>query len=267
MLNIKYFLFLILVSFSYQDFHCLQTKKTCYRLDQSTVSNCLIGVSNQCFLCEENYSKSNDRSKCINVPNCEHFDNEEEGKCIQCASYYNFDSDGNCVKDYCLTYDSNKNCMQCYSRFQLNSERHCEKINIDYCLRAEGNICIDCAAGTKVVDGKCIIENFIEGCETYNNDQTACTKCGEYYELKDGICAFNKQCQESGYSELCTACDDDAYVYSVAYQCIRYDGIRENTNSDNGTNNDDNNRKRNRRAIGERTNFNFALIFLLFAFI
>lgn len=265
MKNIKYFLFLILVSFSYQTFHCLHNVKQCNKYGKNTVSNCIFGVTNRCFLCEENYSVSYDGTKCINIPGCQNFD--EEGKCLQCESYYTFDSNGNCVKDNCQYYDSDGICRYCYPRFQLNSEMHCEKINIDYCFYSEGNICTSCAPGTKEVNGRCIIENLIEGCERYNSDGTACIECKEDYELNGGICTFSNQCQESDVIELCLGCDDDAYLNTMIYQCIGYDGSRENKNSDNDNNNDNNNGKRRRKAAGERINFNFVFICLLLALI
>ena len=261
MKNMKYFLFLILVSFSYQAFHCLHTVKRCNLYGKTTVSNCILGYANQCRLCEENYSRSYDGTKCINIPGCEQLD--EEGKCLRCESYYNFDSNGNCVKDYCSYYDSDNICRYCYSRFKLNSEKKKKKINIDYCLQSEGNICTSCAPGTKEVNGRCIIENLIEGCETYNSDGTACIECKEFYELNGGICTFSNQCQESDVIELCLGCDDDAYLNTFAYQCVGYDGSRENKNSAN----DNNNGKRRRKAAGERINFNFAFICLLLALI
>ena len=155
-MNIKQIILLSLVSFCYQASHCLEIKKACilYNSQPTTISHCILFRGNQCLQCEENYSVYNDGTKCVNIPNCQNFESEE--KCQNCTSYYNFDSNGNCVKDYCLIYDSNKNCIQCYPRFQLNSEKKCEKINIDYCLQAEGNTCIECAAGTKKINGNCI---------------------------------------------------------------------------------------------------------------
>ena len=292
MMNIKQIILLSLVSFCYQASHCLQMQKTCnlYNSQPKTVSHCILVRGNQCLQCEENYSVYNDGTKCVNIPNCRVFDEEE--KCESCAFYYNFDSNGNCVKDYCLQYDSNKNCIQCYPRFQLNSEKKCEKINIDYCLQAEGNTCISCAFGTKEINGNCkIIENFIEGCKTYNNDETACTQCEQNYELNNGKCTFTNQCQGLGVYEMCLGCDDDSYIDSTIYQCKRYDGVSENsnTNTDNGNNgnnnggnsgsnnggnsdsnnggNSDSNNGGKSDNKAERINFNFGLIYLLLVLI
>ena len=118
--SIKCILLLTLVSLSYQAFHCLDSFKTCNIYGSTTVSHCLLGAAYMCMQCEENYSLSNERTECLNVANCNYFD--DEGSCPQCSYYYNFDSDGNCVRDNCLTYDSNKNCIQCYPRFYLNSK-------------------------------------------------------------------------------------------------------------------------------------------------
>ena len=279
MLNIKQIILLTLASFGYPVSHCLYSYKTCSLFVQTTIPNCILQDQSGCFQCEENYSLYDDGT-CINIPNCLVFDAEK--KCQMCTYYYNFDSNGNCVKDYCESYDGNKNCIQCFPRFQLNSEHKCEKINIDYCTHAEGNTCDECKEGTKIINGNCIVQNLIEGCQSYNEDETACLTCDQNYKLENGKCTFNLQCQ-AGTFEACFFCDEDYYSDPFTYQCKRYDGMSENpnTNTDNGnsdSNSDSNNAGNNDSNIAsnnnsnnasnydnkaERIKFNIGLIYLL----
>ena len=252
MLNIKYILLLILVSFSYQAFKCLDPFKICNPYSNPSISHCKFGTYNQCLSCEENYSPNNDRTKCINVPNCRYFDDQE--KCLQCDYYYNFDSNGNCVKDYCLTY-SNKICIQCYPGFYLKNQQ-CERISIPYCLSLSEETCDDCAPGTELVGNECKVQSFIEGCETYNDDRTACLSCGDNYNLANGKCTFTNQCSGFPVGEMCLACEDGYYLYSTYYQCVGYDGTKESSNANGNSGNK-----------ADRIYLNLALIYLLLGLI
>ena len=284
MMKIKFIFLVTLFSFSLQDNHCLHSQKSCNYYAYPLVPNCKLGAFNQCRQCEENFSLSNDRTKCINVPHCDYF-NEEE-KCTQCESYYNFDSNGNCVKDYCQLYydDDNTKCYICYLGFYLDKEYKCQKIDIPYCLQVEGDTCISCAYGTDLVDGQCIVSdnyNQIEGCNTYNEDKTACSRCEENYELSNGKCTFKNQCQGYPVYELCLSCEDGYYLYTQLYQCRAYDGTVENTSSndndnksgnkaENNDNKSDNKTENNDNKSdnkSERIFINFALVFLLLGLI
>ena len=106
MMNIKYFLFLTLVAFSYQLSHCLQSHKVCNPFGSSNVPQCTIGFATQCYECQIGYSVSNTKSSCLNIANCAHFD--EDGDCDTCDNYYNFDDKGNCVNDHCMLYNDDE---------------------------------------------------------------------------------------------------------------------------------------------------------------
>ena len=252
MLNIKYNLLLILVSFSYQAFKCLDTIKVCNPYSNPSIPHCTLGASNQCLSCEENYSPSNDRTKCINVPHCSYFDSQE--KCSQCNFYYNFDSNGNCVKDYCITYH-NKTCIQCYQGFYLKNQK-CERISIPYCLSLSGETCSNCAPGTELVGNECKIKSVIEGCNIYNSDRTACLDCEDNYNLENGKCTFTNQCNGYPVLERCRACEDGYYVYSITYECIGYDGTKESSNANGNSDNK-----------AGRINLNLALFYSLLGLI
>lgn len=127
-----------------------------------------------------------------------------------------------------------------------------KKINIDYCQQATGDTCNSCAFGTKLVNNICKVENenYIEGCETYNTDKTACTNCNNFYTLKNGKCTFKNECGNFGVIEMCLGCEDGYYLSTYPInKCIAYDGTDD---SDNGNN-------------GKRININFALVYLLLA--
>ena len=260
---IKFILLLAIISFCYTKNHCLEVKKEClfYR---STVEHCLYGYGNICRKCEDNYSLSNDMTKCINVSNCIEFDENE--KCEICDLYNNFDSNGNCVKDYCQIYqidnNGNSRCIQCYGGFILNNEDQCEKINITNCDYIENNVCTNCFLGYELENGKCIQRNFIEGCATYNNDGT-CKECYSYYTLNNGKCTFNNECEGSNLYEVCLSCEEGYYLNTVYFNCKSINGTKDedlssNENSSSNGINDN---------LAKGITFNFALICLFLALI
>lgn len=235
-MSIKYFLLLTLVSFSYQAYHCLDSFKACNIYNNPKVEHCALGAANLCLECEDNYSASNDRSRCINIPNCASFD--DEGKCLQCQNYYNFDEKGNCVTDYCLTYNPNneeRKCLQCYPGFYMK-DNNCVKIPIPYCLSGDDKTCTECTEGTKLVDGACEVPTtFVEGCEKYNNDRS-CIECTDDYTLSNNVCTFQGQCQGYPTIDSCSLCEDGYYPSLYTHQCIGYDGSKEKAGS--GTSSD-----------------------------
>ena len=81
-------LLFILVPFTYQLFHCVNVYKDCNWMNNPKIEHCLYGDDEDCYLCEDNYSYSEDHSRCINVANCAEFDSED--KCTKYNYYYNF---------------------------------------------------------------------------------------------------------------------------------------------------------------------------------
>ena len=248
-MNIKYFLLLILLSYSYQSYQCLQSYKTCNFYNSPQIANCIIGMPNQCLECQENYSLSNDHSRCINVPNCAHFD--EEGNCEGCQNYYNFNDEEKCVKDYCMLYNPDneeKTCLQCYIGF-YKKDNECVRIPIPYCQYGDDKTCTSCATGATLEDGRCKIpETFVEGCYKYNEDRT-CQTCESGYNLENGICTFQNQCQGYPTIDVCTLCKDGYYSSIYTHQCIGYDGSTEKSKTN--------------KAIIIKFKFTFSFLFLL----
>lgn len=169
MQTIKYTLFLILISFSYQMYHCRYGYKICNTMNKPKIANCLYGDDEECTACKDNYSLSNDGTKCINIPNCAEFDDddEEDAKCIRCKNYYNFNKDNECVVDYCSNYGNDDGkCINCYDGFYVNDEGKCERIPIPYCIMLANNDkdnCQYCASGTIPEGGKCKERSTLEG--------------------------------------------------------------------------------------------------------
>ena len=254
MMSIKFIFLLAIVPFIYPLSHCILGHKSCNTYYNPTIEHCSLIVGITCYICKEGYSVSNDGTRCINVPNCKYF-NEDNGKCEQCQPYYSLDSDGKCVKDYCLYYNNdNKKCRECNLGFYLNNDLTCERISIPYCTELEGETCTACSPRTTLENGRCKVEsNFIEGCETYNSDGT-CQKCIEYYEIKNGRCNFKNQCGNYPVLEMCLLCEDGYYLASDRlYQCISYDGSKDSVNANDNA--------------AKRIKITFVLIYLLLALI
>ena len=230
MLQIKYYLLIFFLSLSYQDDYCIDVFKKCNIYYNPTVEHCILGAGNMCLECEENYSPSNDKTRCINFGNCNYFD--EEDKCLQCSQYYNFNANKQCVPDACVTYDSDgKTCLNCNFAFYLK-DGVCQRIPIPYCSEGNEKSCTSCLGGTKLENGKCILPTFVEGCEEYNSDRT-CKRCKEEYNLNNGKCDFKNNCGEIPVINACTLCDDAHYVVPQILQCYGYDGSRGKRGGDN----------------------------------
>jgi len=257
MIKVKYILLLILVSYTNQAYHCLQSYRQCNLYNNPQVAHCKFWYGNQCLECEENYSVSNDRSSCINFANCYHFD--QQGKCQQYQNYYNFNEEGKCVKDYCMSYNPDleeKPCLQCYPGFYIDNGE-CKRISIPHCLSWDGNTCIDCIDEYDFENGECKVPTkFIEGCRDYNDDRT-CNRCYENYNLDKGTCTFQNSCQGVPTIDFCLLCEDGYYSTIYTHQCIGYDGSREEAGS-NGNNNSNNAKK-----INIKYSFPFLLLILI----
>lgn len=237
MKNITFTLLLILVPLTYQLYHCVNSYKTCAP-NSPKVANCLYGYDDECLVCEENYSLSNDRTSCINVPNCAAFDSQK--KCTQCNYYYNFDKDKNCVVDPCQNYASDGKCSYCYPGYYINNNGACQRISIPYCLSvsySDEKVCTSCTYGTKLdTNGKCVVYSKIEGCEDYNQDGT-CKECMDgLYKSSGNGCAFQNACGVFPAVEVCELCEDGYYVDNYSDQCIGYDGSHEKLSKNIGNN-------------------------------
>ena len=227
MSKLNYILLLTLLSFSYELYHCISSYKICNIYNRAKIANCLSGVDPQCYACDDGYSLSNDYTQCINFAHCDaSFD--EEGKCAVCDSYYNFNAEKQCVKDYCYIYDKNKQCVECYPGFYIKDNK-CTKIPIEHCLTGDDKTCTDCPDYTILDKNQCKVkENLIEGCDEYNTDGT-CGECVSFYDLKNNRCEYRSDfCKKYPTTEGCLLCEDGYYIDYRTYQCIGYDGSKEN---------------------------------------
>lgn len=231
MSNITLILLLTLLSFSCQLYHCLMSYKVCNAYNNPKVANCLFGYEDECYECNDGYSLSNDRKSCINFAHCNYFDGDN--KCIQCDYYYNLNSENQCVTDYCHYYDNNKKCLQCYPGFYIKDDV-CTKIPIEHCLVGDEKTCTECEEYTTLDNNQCKVrENLINGCYYYNTDGT-CNDCEVFYELNNNKCEYQSNlCKGFPTIEGCELCEDGYYISQRTYQCINYDGSKEQLSNKN----------------------------------
>lgn len=217
-------------------------------MNNPKVEHCLYGDDEDCYLCEDNYSYSEAHSRCINVANCAQFDTEDN--CIKCNYYYNFNEDKKCVIDPCEYHTNDGKCTNCYDGYYVK-DGTCERISIPYCLRVSAldeSYCTACTTGTELDKGKCIVSNFIEGCNSYNQDGT-CNQCdnGLYKSNGNNGCSFQNVCGVLPTIDVCHLCEDGYYLDFYISQCVGYDGSRGKISSN----------------IGKNTNIKFGLFSLL----
>ena len=245
MLNLRTYLLLFLISFSFQDKNCLSSFRFCVsnsEYEQQPVENGSIENCNdyneddnqKCSECKDGYAHSSDYKKCISFPNC--YILEEGGdKCNICHRFFHPNANGQCIRTLCATYNNdgqgNENCDSCLDGYYLKAENQCEKIPISNCKEydATNKRCKKCLDDDGPnADGNCN-NAFIEGCIEYSNGE--CTKCDEEnYIPKDGTCEF-KNC-ESGERAV-----EGCYICQIGYEtgsdgiCIGYDGSKDTSSS------------------------------------
>ena len=195
MQSLKYTIFFLLISFTFQLDHCIQTAKICksnlLSKESGSIANCIIYYSenpSKCYLCDIGYALSYEEDKCISFPLCGSL---KEG---------------------------NKECDSCYPGYYLKNNA-CAKIQIKNCESSDdGDICTYCQDYSKKnEDGsKCDLFNLIEGCRDYN-DNGDCFDCEDDYELSEsgsGIeitCTF-KSCDDGDkVVQYCQICEDGYY--------------------------------------------------------
>ena len=109
MQSLKYTIFFLLISFTFQLDHCIQTAKICksnlLSKESGSIANCIIYYSenpSKCYLCDIGYALSYEEDKCISFPLCSSL---KEG---------------------------NKECDSCYPGYYLKNNA-CTKIQIKNC--------------------------------------------------------------------------------------------------------------------------------------
>lgn len=155
--------------------------------------------------------------KCVEEHLCRKMEN---GKCVECASFYYPNEEGKCIRypEHCQTMDSeHKKCTECKVYHYLDDDNKCKKITIDYCQKLEqgqcsscdyryyvdndgktctrypgecvkfnNGICQQCKPYYHVTDeGKKCTKNPIDRCTTYSAEEGTCSACENYYTLSD----------------------------------------------------------------------------------
>lgn len=232
MRKLELFLLYSLICFSLQDQYCVQTIDVCVVDSEeeeekpSTITNCLYDDGNGiCYKCNEGYALSHDGKRCVLFENCHRLENGNDEKCESCSELYQPNSEGKCVKTFC---DSNTKdvCKSCVDGYYLK-ENTCRKITIPNCLEWDEKVCKKCDVFAKLDgNGKCILQNLINGCIEYQNDGK-CKSCGDGYKSINGggSCQY-EGCPNGKTVQYCFICqtgfeqDDDG-------KCIGYDGTKD----------------------------------------
>ena len=247
MLNLKIFLVLLLISFSFQDKNCLSKWRMCidknfsFKSEEGSIQNCFEyddENSEECEECMNGYALSSNRKSCISFPNCEEL-GEGNQKCIDCRKYFRLNSDGQCVPTSCIYYENegkeNEICNECYNGYYLNDKSECIKIPIENCKKYDKATkkCTKCLGNiVPNEDGNCI-QDFIEGCTEYSANGK-CAKCdpNEYTLKTDGTCEFNNCGSNEKVFEYCEICQF-GYEIDIDGICIGADGSKDTSSSEN----------------------------------
>lgn len=245
MLNLRPFLLLFLISFSFQDKNCLSRVRFCVSNsdfeqqpeENGSIENCIEyneSDNQKCSQCKNGYALSSDYKRCVSFPNCKIL--EEGGdKCNICHKFFHPNANGQCIRTLCAIYNNdgqgNENCKSCFDGYYLKAENQCVKIPISNCKEydATNEECTKCLDDVVPnTDGNCN-NAFIEGCKRYRNGE--CTECDEEnYIPKDGTCEF-KNC---GSGERVF---EDCKICKIGYEpgddgiCIGYDGSKDTSSS------------------------------------
>ena len=205
MLNLKYILFLLLISFTFQFDHCYQEAKICQKKIPKTVSG--------------------------SVANCVKYEKGDDDICEKCAWGYALSYEGDkCIQfSYCkYLLEGNKECDECYEGYYLNG-KECTKIPIDNCLSLEddGTHCDQCADYSKINSDRTqckLIEKRIEGC-IYYDDNGDCSYCeDDYTQSGSGSsfkCTFNG-CTGDQVVNYCSSCEIGYYTDESDGNCKPY---------------------------------------------
>ena len=218
MIKINYILFLILISFTLQFDHCIQTAQICQKAistsptPSGSIANCIkyeTGDDEICEKCVDGYAVSYEGNKCIPFSYCNYLD------------------------------EGNKKCDECYQGYYFNG-KECTKISIDNCLISndDGDKCTYCALYSKInEDGsRCqLIEKIVEGCSYYDNNGN-CNACESHYTGSGSgssfTCTFN-DCSGDRAVEYCKYCQIGYYTDTSDGNCKPYKIANSNNSKTN----------------------------------
>ena len=259
MLNLKYLISLVLISFSLQDKNCLVYFERCEKRPSTTISNCKNSyydsdgngeTTEYCDECKDGYVLSNDGKNCILIVDpiqycLEYYSDDENNlECGICDTKHALSNDRksctsvakqieNCIR-YSLDGEGKLLCNECNNGYAFSNDgMSCKKFENCYKLAAgdkKCSICVDNSYFHLNEEGKCERTQ----CKTYD-ENNACTKCyGGYYldNIKNCKRIPIENCLESdSKGEKCISClgniSPDAngkcnLPSSLIKGCIRY---------------------------------------------
>ena len=235
MRKLELFLLYSLICFSLQDQYCVQTIDLCVvdfeeeeekdPSQPSTITNCLYDYEyGGCGECNEGYALSYDSKRCVLFENCDRLENGNDEKCESCIKLYQPNSEGKCDKTFCAYHEKDV-CKSCVKGYYLK-ENTGKKITIPTCIKWDEKVCTKCDDFAKLDgNGKCILQNLINGCIEYHDGK--CASCGDAYKsINGGVSCQYEGCPNGKIVQYCFICqtgfeqDDDG-------KCIGYDGTKD----------------------------------------
>ena len=197
-----------------------------------------------CEECNEGYALSYNEKSCEKFENCYKLA-EGNKRCSECFGNFHPNAEGKCERTLCEDYDTNDVCTKCYEGYYLDKDKNCQKIAIEYCLKADskGEKCISCQGGINPdTDGKCNLPSpLIKGCIKYKSDGK-CDTCqpNDYKLTNDGGCHFIECKEGENKYEYCAKCKAGYFEGEDANDndiCIGYDGSMDTPSSDSSSRN------------------------------
>ena len=228
MSNLKYFLLLVLISFSLHDKNCLISYDRCLDgkdetpITTGSIENCqyynTYDNGATCYECKSGYVTSSDQKKCIAFPNCEGL-SDDNTKCSYCKEGYAVSNDGKSCKkfDNCMLLDVGDNkCKYCNYLYHLEENGECKRT---LCINYVKDVCQQCAEGYYLKDNQCekITIPFCLYLDTSNTSK--CSTCVSIIDPdENGKCNYPSKiipgCTKYNNNGECLRCKSD-YEYST----------------------------------------------------
>ena len=208
MINLTSLLLLTLLSFTLQIEHCKEAFFMCLnQVEQqqqenkpaTTIPNFLDYDENECEMCKKGFALSDDYKTCVSTP-----------------------------IDNCLRLDKDNKCQKCYEGYYSKGDI-CENLP-EYCAYGSKDGCSSCAYYAKAIyDDEnnritaCEPITLINGCDSYNDEKTACVSCAFGYSKStdgSGGCTFNG-CGNTNKVEFCGTCELGYYTSKTTGKCVK----------------------------------------------
>ena len=205
----------------------------------SNVEHCIYSNGYSCQECEEGYFYWGNEKLCEvaegNLTNClfsfggvycqlckkDYYINLTDTLC-----YENNYTDGDPFYKCIMTNHNATHCLTCSEGYYLGTKDYkCTKIegcilseNENKCLECNEDFCLDIKKGTCEYNDYIDFEEkkFYYKCNITNEEGNACDICLEGYELKNGLCVNNENCDEINDEGNCMRCqNDDSSTYCL----------------------------------------------------